>query len=91
MSDTFWGAFFVALPAMLAALLAYRKSEKAEARAEFAQAIAGVCKYVPCVNVEKSTLPVGDQQQVIADLQNRISLLEEKVKVKDNPAGVEWK
>jgi hypothetical protein len=45
MSDSFWAGFFVAIPAIFAALLAYRKSELASAKAEIALTAASICRY----------------------------------------------
>jgi hypothetical protein len=45
MSDAFWAGLFVALPALLASVMAYRKSELAAVRAETAAQLATVCRY----------------------------------------------
>ena len=59
MSDSFWAGFFVAIPAIFAALLAYRKSELASAKAEIALTAASICRYR--FNVDE---PAGTKKQL---------------------------
>ena len=90
MGEGFWGGLFFALPAIIASIMAYWKSEKAEARAAIAQQLAGVCRFTPCYQNAKSPSPADDNKQEYESVRDRLSILESKAEQDEAGTRVEY-
>ena len=69
----------MSLPAVIAAFLAYRKSEKAERRAELANQLLSVCRFNAAILPESSQNKLVELRDEVATLVDRISAMDKEM------------